>query len=117
MEKNVAQSKFFMKIFPIFSFFFGPILISIGIFIPNIIWKIIFIVAGSSLIIGLYLSRRINSMSSHDLCPACNGSGSIKDQSNQLSEHSVKNCLSYRGATRTCGLCEGTGKRKMKESA
>lgn len=116
MGSNIDQSYFRKRIFPIFSFVFGPILISVGIFVPNILWKIIFIVAGSSLVISLYLSRRINPLSSQELCPACHGSGSVKNQSDQLSEHFVKSCLSYKATTRTCGMCEGTGKKKQQLS-
>ncbi len=113
MGSTANKSNFRKRFFPIFSFVFGPILVSVGIFIPNILWKIIFIVAGSSLVISLYLSRRINPISSQELCPACHGSGSVKNQSDQLSEHFVKSCLSYKATTRTCGMCEGTGKRKQ----
>lgn len=116
MSSTTSQSTFRKRILPIFSFVFGPILISVGIFVPNILWKIIFIVAGSSLVISLYLSRRINPLSSQELCPVCHGSGSVKNQSDQLSEHFVKSCLSYKATTRTCGMCEGTGKKKQQLS-
>lgn len=113
MSSTTNQSYFQRRILPIFSFVFGPIFISVGIFIPNILWKIIFIVLGSSLIISFYLSRRVTTASPHELCPACHGSGSVKNQSDQLSEHFVKNCLSYKATTRTCGMCEGIGKKKQ----
>ena len=113
MESQLEQSYFRKRILPIFSFVFGPILISVGIFVPNVLLKIIFIVLGSSLIISFYLSRRVNSAPPHELCPACHGSGSVKNQSDQLSEHYVKNCLSYKATIRTCGMCDGTGKKKQ----
>ncbi|MHA1551692.1 MAG: hypothetical protein ACTSQC_07085 [Candidatus Heimdallarchaeaceae archaeon] len=116
MGSTTNKSNFRNRILPIFSFVFGPILISVGIFVPNILWKIIFIVVGSGLIVSFYLSRRVNSASPQELCPACHGSGSVKNQSDQLSEHFVKNCLSYKATTRTCGMCEGTGKRKQRLS-
>lgn len=116
MGSTTNQSNVRKRILPVFSFVVGPVLISVGIFVPNILWKIIFIVVGSSLIISLYLSRRINPSSPQELCPACHGSGSVKNQSDQLSEHFVKSCLSYKATTRTCGMCEGTGKRKQQLS-
>ena len=116
MGSNIDQSYFRKRIFPIFSFVFGPILISVGVFVPNILWKIIFIVLGSVLIISLYLSRRVTTAASQDLCPACHGSGSVKNQSDQLSEHYVKNCLSYKATTLTCGMCDGNGRKKQQSS-
>lgn len=113
MGSSINQSYFRKRIFPIFSFVFGPILISVGIFVPNILWKIIFIVLGSSLIISLYLSRRATAAAPHELCPACHGAGSVKNQTDQLSEHFVKSCLSYKVITQTCGMCDGTGKMKQ----
>ena len=99
MGSNVNQAYFRKRILPVFSFVFGPILISVGVFVPNVLWKIIFIALGSSLIISLYLSRRVNSASAQELCHVCHGSGSVKNQSDQLSEHFVKNCLSYKATT------------------
>ncbi|MHA1346586.1 MAG: hypothetical protein ACTSO3_09345 [Candidatus Heimdallarchaeaceae archaeon] len=75
MFSNPTQSYFRKRLLPIFSFVVGPVLFSVGIFIPNIWWKIVFIVLGSSLVISFYLSRRINSGPSQDLCPVCNGAG------------------------------------------
>ncbi|MCE7743269.1 MAG: hypothetical protein GOP50_12535 [Candidatus Heimdallarchaeota archaeon] len=111
-----TKSYFMRKIFPVVSFVLGPIFVSIGIFIPNILWKVIFILLGSSLVIGLYLSRKINSGVSKDVCSLCHGTGSVKLQSTLMAEHSVKSCLSYRAGIKTCGMCEGTGLKTVEIS-
>ena len=110
--KSVFRSKFFQ----VTSFILGPILISIGIFVVGIYLKIIFMVSGIGLIIGLYFSRRLNNKLPEDICNVCNGTGTIKIKSSMMSEHSVKNCHSYRVGTKTCGMCEGTGLKKNEGS-
>jgi hypothetical protein len=92
---------------PFIGFFLGPILISVGIFIQVLVWKILLIVIGSILLLNLYFIRKPNSKPSKNTCSVCNGSGSIKQSA--FSEHSVKNCQSYRTVAKICGMCNGTG--------
>ncbi|MBY9001808.1 MAG: hypothetical protein KGD64_12895 [Candidatus Heimdallarchaeota archaeon] len=49
------------------------------------------------------------SRNTENRCPVCNGAGSVKNQAGQMSEHYVKNCISYKATTSTCGFCAGTG--------
>ena len=109
MTTAESKSYFIRKVFPVFSFILGPILISVGIFIPGVLWKVLLIVLGSGLLLSLYFSRRPSLKISDNICPICNGTGSVKIQTNSFTEHSVKNCMSYRVTTKTCGMCEGTG--------
>ena len=107
MTVTESKSFFFKKALPIIGFFLGPILISVGIFIQGTLWKVLLIVLGSVLLLNLYFLRKPNSRPSKNTCSVCNGSGSIKQTA--FSEHSVKNCQSYRATTRICGMCKGTG--------
>jgi len=111
-----SRSYFIKKVFPVLSFFIGPILISVGIFIPGVLWKVLLIVLGSGLLLSLYFSRRPSLKISDNVCPVCNGAGSVKIQGNSFTEHSVKNCMSYRVTTKTCGMCEGTGIENLESS-
>ena len=73
-----SKSYFIKKVFPVLSFFLGPILISVGIFIPGVLWKVLLIVLGSGLLLSLYFSRRPSLKISDNICPVCNGAGSVK---------------------------------------
>lgn len=107
-----SKSIFHSKYFQFTCFILGPILFSIGIFISGVLWKILLMVAGFGLIVGLYFSRKQYSKLTEGVCQVCQGTGSMKIKSSMMSEHSVKNCQSYRVGTQTCGMCEGTGLRK-----
>ena len=107
-SKSIFRSKFFQFT----CFFLGPILFSIGIFISGLLWKILFMVAGFGFVVGLYFSRKEYTKLPDDVCQVCHGSGSIKIKASMMSEHSVKNCHSYRVGTKICGMCEGTGLKK-----
>ena len=109
MTATETKSFFISKFLPIVGFILGPILISVGIFVQGIGWKILLIVLGSIFLFSLYFLRRPKLKTGEKICPVCNGTGSVKIQTNSLSEHSVKSCLSYRATTKTCGMCEGTG--------
>ena len=115
MTVNETKSFILTKLLPITAFILGPILISVGIFIEGIIWKILLIVLGSIFLFGLYFLRKSNLKTPEKICPVCNGTGSVKIQTTSLSDHSVKSCLSYRNTTKTCGMCEGTGLKNQKE--
>ena len=112
MTSNESKSFFMRKIFPIVGFVFGPILISIGIFIPGVMWKIVLIVFGSILLFSLYFLRKPSPRKSEELCSVCKGTGSINTTA--YTEHSVKNCWSYQSKKETCGMCEGSGVMKEK---
>ena len=111
-----SKSFFHTRFFKILSFILSPILISIGIFISGLLWKILFISLGFILITSLYLSTRYKSKLPKNVCPVCFGTGSVKINSCMISEHAVKNCLSYNIETHTCGMCEGTGKKNPEQS-
>jgi len=112
LTTSESRSFFKSKAFQISSFILGPILFSVGIFIQGLQWKILFMVLGFGLVVGLYFSRRLKSKLPEELCKVCHGTGSVKVKASMMSEHSVKNCHSYRVSTTTCGMCEGTGLRK-----
>ncbi len=111
-----TDSFFKGKFFQITSFILGPILISAGIFVLGTVWKIILITSGIGLLFGLYFSRKSFTKMSNDICDVCTGTGSVRLQSSMMSEHTVKNCLSYRATTKTCGMCEGTGLKSKDDS-
>jgi predicted membrane protein len=115
MTATESKSFFRSKFFQIASFIFGPILFSIGISIPTVYLKVIFMVLGFALVVSLYFSRKDYSKLSNEECKVCNGTGSVKIKASMMSEHSIKNCHSYRVGTKTCGMCEGTGFKKKKE--
>ena len=116
MTITETRSVFKSKFFQITSFFLGPVLFSIGIFVTVLYLKIIFMVTGAGLVIGLYLSRSIKSKLPDDICAVCSGTGSVKIKASMMSEHSVKNCHSYRVSTQTCGMCEGTGLKSKEKN-
>ena len=115
MTTTESQSFFLKKVYPIFSFIVGPILISAGIFVPGVLWKVLLILSGSVLILGFYFLRRPKIKTSGKICLTCNGTGAMKISVNSLAEHSIKNCLSYQTKTTTCGMCEGTGFKDLEE--
>ena len=80
-----SKSYFIKKVFPVLSGILAgtqrrnrPILISVGIFIPGVLWKVLLIVLGSGLLLSLYFSRRPSLKISDNICPVCNGAGSVK---------------------------------------
>ncbi len=115
MTTTESQSFFLKKVYPIISFIVGPILISVGIFVLGVLWKVLLIISGSVLILDFYFLRRPKIKTSEEICFTCNGTGAMKVSVNSMAEHSVKNCLSYRTTTTTCGMCGGTGLKNHEE--